>query len=247
LRTQIAEWAACVSDEVADAWPTMPEGVEDRPADVWEPLLAIADAAGDTWPDRARAACVELCKVAESREASLGVRLLADLRDVFREADALASETILERLCDIDEAPWGDLHGKPLDARGLARRLRQYEVTPLTVKVEGRALRGYRREHLWDAWQRYLNPTPVEAQPVQPPQPGRSEAMGEVAERLPFDDECNPSATRDDAVTCEVAEVAQVAHSLCTACGAELTAEQAAVSILCSPCLTGARAVGAAS
>jgi hypothetical protein len=30
--------------------PVMPEGVTDRPADVWEPLLAVADAAGGDWP-----------------------------------------------------------------------------------------------------------------------------------------------------------------------------------------------------
>jgi hypothetical protein len=247
LRVQLTEWAKSVADDIEVAWPTMPDGIEDRPADVWEPLLAVADAAGVPWPDRARSACVELCKVAESREASLGVRLLTDLWDVFGEADALATETILERLCDLDEAPWGDLHGKPLDARGLARRLRQYEVTPVTVKVEGRALRGYRREHLWDSWQRYLNPAPAEAQPVQPAQPSRSEGVGEVAARLRNADKGNPDATSGDAVTCEVAEVAEVAQSRCRACGVELTAEQAALSILCPPCLVRARADEAAS
>lgn len=36
------------------AWPDMPDGVTDRPADVWETLLAVVDAAGGTWPDRPR-------------------------------------------------------------------------------------------------------------------------------------------------------------------------------------------------
>ncbi|MFJ2719149.1 tyrosine-type recombinase/integrase [Streptomyces sp. NPDC087437] len=61
---------------------TLGQGVTDRPADVWEPLLAVADAAGGHWPARARAACLELISAAhDNDEASLGVRLLTDLRD----------------------------------------------------------------------------------------------------------------------------------------------------------------------
>lgn len=162
LRDRLAEWAAAIIPVVADAWPDMPAGVEDRPADVWEPLLAIADAAGGDWPDRARAACVELVKVAESRDASLGVRLLGDLREVFGDADTLPTEAILTRLHDLDEAPWGDLRGKPMDARGLARRLRQYDVRSKTVRVGDATPKGYSRTDLHDAWTRYL-PHPPES------------------------------------------------------------------------------------
>jgi hypothetical protein len=239
LRAQLAEWANAVADDVADAWPAMPVGVENRQVDCWEPLLAIADAAGGDWPDRARLACVELCKVAISREASLGVRLLGDLRDVFGNWDALPTETILDRLRDIDEAPWGDLHGKALDARGLARRLRQYEVFSVNVKVDGsRVLRGYRREHLWGVWQRYLSPTSEETLPPLPPLPARSEALFEVADGLPIR---YPSATAGESLTSEVAEVAEVADTRCRGCDTELTAEQAAISALCQSCLDRAR------
>ena len=34
-------------------WPQMPAGVEDRDADVWEALLAVADEAGGHWPETA--------------------------------------------------------------------------------------------------------------------------------------------------------------------------------------------------
>lgn len=50
LRDRLADWTATLHDQVSDAWPEMPEGVTDRPADVWEPLLAVADAAGGHWP-----------------------------------------------------------------------------------------------------------------------------------------------------------------------------------------------------
>lgn len=180
LAGRLAAWMTTIRDALADAWPDMPDGIVDRPADAWEPLVAVADAAGGAWPGRAREACVELCKVAQSREASLGVRLLGDLRDVFGDTATLSTEAILDRLRKIEEAPWDDLRGRPLDPRGLAGRLRRYEVTSTKVKVDGRALQGYRREDLWDAWTRYLSPTPQEAEPVEPAEPCRPQAISAV-------------------------------------------------------------------
>jgi hypothetical protein len=60
----------------------VPAGLPDRAADAWEPLLAIADAAGDGWAARARAAAVALHATHE-QDDSLGLRLLADIRAVF--------------------------------------------------------------------------------------------------------------------------------------------------------------------
>ncbi|MGE5698335.1 MAG: DUF3631 domain-containing protein [Candidatus Sericytochromatia bacterium] len=158
LQDYIAEWTASIARDLEYFRPELPEGITDRPADCWEPIVAIADVAGGDWPERARRACVELNKVAESREASLGVRLLADLRTAFGAADGLHTETILDQLHNLDEAPWSDLRGKPLDARGLAHRLRAYDVHSRDVKVAGINRKGYRREDLHDVWIRYLPP-----------------------------------------------------------------------------------------
>jgi len=70
-----------------------------------------------------------------SREGSLGIRLLGDLREVFQGADQLHTATLLERLHKLDEAPWSDLRGKPLDARGLAYRLGAYGVGSKDVRI----------------------------------------------------------------------------------------------------------------
>ena len=157
LREELAAWAASVSTMLTIAEPTMPKGVTDRPADVWEPLLAVADAAGGDWPQRARAACLELIGNASSTSsASLGVRLLGDLRAVFGDVDRRHTDDLVARLVDLEESPWADLRGKPLDARGLSRRLSTYGVHPTQVKVDGVNRRGYRREDLHDPWSRYL-------------------------------------------------------------------------------------------
>ena len=46
LRDQLAEWGAEHADRLSGLWPDMPNGITDRAADVWEPLIAIADQAG---------------------------------------------------------------------------------------------------------------------------------------------------------------------------------------------------------
>jgi len=65
------------------ARPEVPEGLRDRTAEVWEPVLAIADLAGGVWPERAREAALALREQSEDESASLGTRLLADIRRVF--------------------------------------------------------------------------------------------------------------------------------------------------------------------
>ena len=46
LRDVLAVWAAGAVDELAKTYPKLPDGVQDRDADVWEPLVAIGDAVG---------------------------------------------------------------------------------------------------------------------------------------------------------------------------------------------------------
>lgn len=82
--------------------------------------------------------------------------MLEDLRDVFGNAGHLFTVDILDRLNSIEEAPWGDLYGKPMDARGLANRLRKFEISSKSVRISEETAKGYSREDLWDAWQRYL-------------------------------------------------------------------------------------------
>jgi hypothetical protein len=160
LRDRLSRWAGLIVQRVTGAWPVMPDGIKDRDADVWEPLLAVADAAGGDWPKRARVAAVTLVTLAKESTPSLGIRLLSDLRHVFGNADVQATETILRALHALDESPWADIKGKPLNDRGLAVRLRPYEIKPKVVRIGDTTHRGYTREDFHDAWQRYLGPPP---------------------------------------------------------------------------------------
>ncbi|KMS86887.1 DNA primase [Streptomyces regensis] len=181
LRDRLAAWAEQARGFVMGAWPDMPDGVTDRPADVWEPLIAIADAAGGHWPERARKACVALVTASKANDkGSLGVRLLTDLRDhVMAGIDRLPTVAILDRLNALDDAPWADLHGKPLDNRRLSRMLAEYmtadnePITSRNIKTAGSVLKGYYAADLWDAWARYCPPPP---ESPLPPLPGTENA-----------------------------------------------------------------------
>lgn len=163
LRDRLADWAASVEDAILDVWPEMPDGIQDRDADVWEPLLAVADEAGGAWPDRARVAAVTLVTSSRESTPSLGIRLLGDIRAVFGEREVLATESILSSLQMLDESNWSDIKGKPLNDRGLASRLRQYEIKPRVVRLGTGTARGYLRSDFVDAWRRYLPQPPSES------------------------------------------------------------------------------------
>jgi hypothetical protein len=134
--------------------------LEDRAADTWEPLIALADYAGGDWPTMSRsAALVLLADREEAAEVPLKVRLLMDCRIAFAGEPALPSVALLARLRADEEAPWADLAGTGLTVRRLAAILREYDVCPANHRWEdGTQSKGYARYDFTDAWSRYCPP-----------------------------------------------------------------------------------------
>ncbi|MDP8905437.1 MAG: DUF3631 domain-containing protein [Chloroflexota bacterium] len=154
-----AEAAAIRFDASAVSLPAevaVPDELPDRAADAWEVLLAIAEAAAGDWPRRARLAALALSGE-EAIQVTTGIRLLTDIRDVFEDADHLPTAELLRRLNDLDDAPWSEWYGQPLTARGLAKLLEPYGVTPLLRRLRGERRRGYFRADFADAWRRYVD------------------------------------------------------------------------------------------
>ncbi len=167
LREQAKAWAEEHDQRLQDARPSLPDALDDRAQDAVEPLLAIADLAGGIWPERARAALVELRRGDESSvEASLGVELLTDIRAAFDldAADRLSTTALIERLAADDEGPWLDWRGgghvKP---RTLGRMLGTFGVSSRAVRFDdGNVAKGFLREQFTETWTRYLSPSPQE-------------------------------------------------------------------------------------
>jgi putative DNA primase/helicase len=157
LREKMLRWAKDNAAMLRQAEPEIPEGLHDRAADNWEPLLAVADLAGDPWPARARAAAASLSGEAESEAAS--VLLLQDIRAVFEECgeDKISSSDLCAYLAKLEHRPWPEWgkQKKPITQPALAVLLKPFGITPTDVRI-GKSLKGYKLEQFTDAFNRYI-------------------------------------------------------------------------------------------
>jgi Protein of unknown function (DUF3631) len=166
LREQLTASIKPRVDDLAAARPPLPDELDDRAQDYWEPLLAIADLAGGEWPARARAAAIKLSSGEGREDDSKSIRLLTDIRAVFEatEAHAFKTDDLISKLSEIEESPWGDWRGgKPISGHALSQVLKPYRIRTMAVWVEGATVRGYKREQFKRAWERYLPAAPVPA------------------------------------------------------------------------------------
>ena len=171
LRAKILRWTQDHAAEIGAARPERMAALGDRAADNWEPLLAIADAAGGHWPRLAREASMRLSGQPDS--ASAGDELLAAIREVFatRNCDRLPSAELVDALCADPEGAWAGWNkGRPITPRQIARKLADFKIRPTNIRLSsGHIVKGYVSEGFVDAWTRYLPPGPpnLSATPLQ--------------------------------------------------------------------------------
>ena len=160
IGNEILDFITPYLDELRDADPPVPAGLtSDRARDNWRPLFAIADVVGGDWPRRARQAASLL---SGDIEEEIGILILQDLRGFFTERDAnrLSSAEIVNRLIQLEERPWATWnYGKPLTARDLSKLLKPFGISPREFRIRDKVLRGYERQDLDDAFDRYLPET----------------------------------------------------------------------------------------
>ncbi len=139
----------------------IPPQLSDRAADNWEPLLAIADLAGGTWPQRARAAAVALSggQSTQSRRELL----LADISETVTAARLAAvqawrawarsgakrvggrppplrgirSEDIVQALMEREDRPWPEFgrDGRGMTPTRLAAQLEPFGIKPKSLRL----------------------------------------------------------------------------------------------------------------
>src|SRR5262249_22717467 len=134
----------------------LPTGIDDRAADCWEPLFAIADAAGGVWPKLARSAAQHLVQAAAEETTTTGTELLEHIQEAFAGTDKLSTVALLKKLHDRDESPWNDIRGKPLDGRGLSQRLKGFGIKSHTVRVGDITAKGFEKSDFADSFSRYI-------------------------------------------------------------------------------------------
>ena len=184
VRRQCARWRDDHLSKLREADPDM-QGRIGRIAQVWRPLLAIAEAAGGEWPEKARAAAVALAAVAGTFAdgETLGTMLLADVRAVFEakgNPERIKSDDLDDALRDLSERPWESMPktNKPITREARGRMLRNYGVNVRTLRFDGVAAKGYLRAAFADAWNAYL-PEGSGNQPVAPLQSLETSTFGD--------------------------------------------------------------------
>lgn len=168
---------------LATAEPELPDELNDRAQDGWEPLLAIADEAGGDWPKLAREAAKKLSgdRVADADDdQNISGWLLRDIRKAFNatprdadrtpmweppwpEADRLHTAELIDRLSRLLGSPWSTWrHGNVISATSIAKLLDGYtdaegkSIRSKQIKIDGVNRNGYERADFGDAFLRFL-------------------------------------------------------------------------------------------
>ena len=182
LRRQCARFVLDHGKNLTAARPQIPEALNDRAADIWEPLLALADLAGGPWPELARKAAVHLS--AGTQDTSPIGALLLDIFFQFEYLKASAdkkadtqggpgnSTSQPERIFTRDlvaglnyrrDRPWAEMFkGKELTELWLASQLRPFGIKPRTLWIDGAQAKGYFREDFVDVFPRYISKSELE-------------------------------------------------------------------------------------
>jgi hypothetical protein len=163
LKRKCARFVADHAAEIAKAEPKIPEGLANRAADVWEPLLALADLAGGRWPELAREAATGL--TARAQEYSPIGSLLLDilLAFVLRKEGRIFSRDLVTEMLACGDRPWIELRkGKPVTESWLAQQLRPYGIKPRTIRIGDKTSKGYVEEEFTDTFRRYIPKSEVD-------------------------------------------------------------------------------------
>ncbi|MGD1085945.1 MAG: DUF3631 domain-containing protein [Verrucomicrobiota bacterium] len=164
LRQQCARFVLDHAEGIAGARPEAPPNLNDRAADIWEPLLALADLAGGVWPEKARQAAAGLT-ISAQENSPIGA-LLLDILIAFLSgaSERIHSRTLVADLNNAGDRPWVELRkGKEINESWLAQQLRPYGVRPKTMWIGKVAAKGYMKEDFGEVFRRYIPRSEVEA------------------------------------------------------------------------------------
>lgn len=160
LRRRLSRWGMDSEASLRDYSPALPDELNDRQQDAWEPLLKIADLVGGNWSEKARKAAIALSEAdGDDETSSAQERLLADIRDIFEKqaSTEIHSEDLCAHLAKMETRPWPEWkNGKPMTPKQLASQLKPFKIKPKQLWIGGCNKNGYEKNWFEDTWARYL-------------------------------------------------------------------------------------------
>ncbi len=160
IRQRCMRWTNDNQAAIEDYEPKLPEGLNDRACDIWQPLIALADIAGGDWPNVSRCAAVTLSEDKDDEE-SINIKLLSDIRDCKEEqvSDRIFTRDLLSYLNELEERPWKTFsRNNELTSRQLSDRLRTFGIKSRTTRILDENRKGYLFSEMKEAFARYLPP-----------------------------------------------------------------------------------------
>ena len=173
LRSRRLRWSEAHAAELNGADPSLPKMLDDRAADNWRPLKAIADVLGDRWSKLCSDAA-EMLSRERGEDETTGVALLLALKAIFAahaaeifdrqgksDGKAMHTDAILPKLHDANSR-WKEYGRpgaeKPITDKGVAKPLKGYRIKPGNVTIAGTEKKGYRVAEFDDAFGRTAPP-----------------------------------------------------------------------------------------
>jgi putative DNA primase/helicase len=163
LRRKCARFAVDNLETLRTAMPKIPAELNDRAADNWAALLAIADACG--CGEDAREAALQLSGVEDDETDA--IVLLGDLKGIFQRAKnedsaiaTMSSAIIATELGKMEDKKWPEFKGgKSITPAQIAALLKPFNVKPRKVPSDDgtkRQVQGYRFDQFEWTFKRYL-------------------------------------------------------------------------------------------
>jgi putative DNA primase/helicase len=155
--SKLARFSEDAHDAIQNIKPSLPEGLNDRALDNWEPLFAIADYCGGKWPDLSRKTALSIS--GQKEVISSSAELLEDIKEIFdtKNIDRISSADLIKYLQEDDEKPWLTYNrGDPMTSRQLSKRLKEYNIRSKDIRFGYTVKKGYEKSEFNDAFGRYL-------------------------------------------------------------------------------------------
>lgn len=142
---------------------TYPRQFGDRQKDGWEALFAIAHVAGGAWPNLALTAA-KFIEVRKGENIDDGEQLINDIHEIFQQLneDEIFTEDLIKKLTAMPHGKWDSYGrtGKPITAKALSNRLKQFRASSGNVRIDPKRAKGYKRASFTWAFETYISEDP---------------------------------------------------------------------------------------
>jgi len=159
LKRKIIRFYIDNKDDAINQEVEMPTELDDRSQNNWEGIYKLALVISEKTFVRIRSASLAL-SINDLTEDSEGIQLLKDIKEICdenTEVSTFPSSALTIRLNKMEDKHWISYNRhRGLDQSQLSKLLKPYEIHPKQQKIDGRNIRGYKRDDFEDAFKRYL-------------------------------------------------------------------------------------------